>query len=155
MVDERQGRFNFDGPLALLTVHEIYEQASMELFKLLKEDRRIERKPSGIHPRQLGDWFSMWANTSPDGGVLVVGMEDDGEVPGCLRLSQNDLNRLEKTGMDYCPDARFESKRVPTGNSDFLLVFRVFYRPDKAVKTVSVEAFIRYGTRKRSSHLKN
>jgi ATP-dependent DNA helicase RecG len=132
-----------------MTVEEMYEGASVELFKLLKEDRRIERKPSGIHPRQLGDWFSMWANTNPDGGILVVGMEDDGTESGCAKLSQSDLNRLEKTGMEYCPDARFESKRIPAGSSDFLLVFRIFYRQDKAVKTVSGDAFIRYGDSKK------
>ena len=42
----------FEGPLALLSVEEIYERASVDLFEKLKEDRRIERKSTGIH--QIG-----------------------------------------------------------------------------------------------------
>ncbi len=91
----------------------------------------------------------MWANTAPDGGLVVIGMEDGGGVGGCSKLSQKELNRLEKTGMEYCPDARFDSKRVEAGANDYLLIFRVFYKPDKVVKTVSGDAFIRYGDSKK------
>jgi ATP-dependent DNA helicase RecG len=139
----------FEGPLALLTVEEIYDRASSDLFKRLKEDRRIERKPTGIHSQSLGEYFSMWANTAPDGGLVVVGMEDGGTVAGCSQLSQKELNRLEKTGMEYCPDARFDSKRVEAGPDDYVLVFRVYYRPDKVVKNVSGDAFVRYGDSKK------
>ena len=139
----------FGGPLALLTVEEIYEKASLDLFQKLKEDRRIERKPAGIHSQSLGEYFSMWANTAPDGGMVVIGMEDGGAVGGCLKLSQKELNRIEKTGMEYCPDARFDSKRTGAGADDYLIVFRVYYRPDKVVKTVSGDAFIRYGDSKK------
>jgi ATP-dependent DNA helicase RecG len=139
----------FEGPLALLTVEEIYDRSSTDLFQRLKEDRRIERKPTGIHSQSLGEYFSMWANTAPDGGLVVVGMENDGAVGGCSQLSPKELNRLEKTGMEYCPDARFDSKRVEAGSTDYTLVFRVYYRPDKVVKTVSGDAFIRYGDSKK------
>lgn len=142
----------FNGPLELLSVEEIYEQASVELFQSLKEDRRIERKPSGTHPPQIGEYLSMWANTAPDGGILVIGMADDGTVIGCSGLSTKELNRIEKSGMEYCHDAHVESKRIPAehdGLPDYLLVLRVYYRPDKVVKTVSGEAFTRYGDSKK------
>ena len=59
---------------ALLSPDEIYELVDQDLLGRLKEDRRLERKPAGIHGKELGDYFSMWANTVPDGGLLVVGM---------------------------------------------------------------------------------
>jgi hypothetical protein len=102
----------FDGPLALLTIDEIYASASAELLVQLNEDRRIERKPPGYHPDALGEYFSMWANTSPEGGIIVVGQHDKGPLLGCSGLPQHDLNRLEKTAMDYCPDAKNVSKRI-------------------------------------------
>jgi ATP-dependent DNA helicase RecG len=137
----------------LLTPDEIYAQASGELFQRLKEDRRIERKPAGQHADSLGTYFSMWANTGPDGGLIVLGMEDDGEITGCRSLESKPLNRLEQTGRDYCPDARCESKRIEVerrdGSSDFLLVFRVQFRSDKVVKTNRGEAYIRCGDQRR------
>src|ERR1700720_734001 len=137
---------------ALLSPDEIYEKMDQELLSAFKEDRRLERKPAGTHFDALGDYFAMWANTLPEGGLLVVGMENDGSFSGCHKLSQNQLNEIEKCHQTFCPDARVESKRIPVaasdGNDSFVIVFRVRYREDKVVRTVSGRAFIRRGDSK-------
>jgi ATP-dependent DNA helicase RecG len=142
----------FDGVPALLSVAEIYENASFELIARLKEDRRLERKPAGYQPRYLADYISMFANTKPDGGIIVLGMENNGEVVGCSHLNQDRVNELERAGQIYCPDARYESKRVKatsrSGKPDFLIVLRVSYREDRVVKTGSGEAYVRLGESK-------
>jgi ATP-dependent DNA helicase RecG len=56
-----------EGPLSLLSPDDIYANADQTLLKLLKEDRRLERKPAKTHPRTLGEYHSMWANTAPEG----------------------------------------------------------------------------------------
>jgi ATP-dependent DNA helicase RecG len=131
----------------LLSVIEIYDTSNQSLLENLKEDRRIERKPVGIHTSPLGDYFSMWANTKPDGGIIVIGQEDDGTVSGCIKGGLNLVNQLERTGDIHCPDARYDIKRVnvklPDGKDDFLILFRIFYRENKVVRTVRGEAFIR------------
>ena len=38
------------------------------------EDSRIEYKSSRLHGRELGDYFSMWANTQPYGGIICLGI---------------------------------------------------------------------------------
>lgn len=137
---------------ALLSPDEIYEKIDQELLSAFKEDRRLERKPAGTHFDALGDYFAMWANTLPEGGLLVVGMENDGSFSGCHKLSQNQLNEIEKCHQTFCPDARVESKRIPVtatdGNESFVIVFRVRYREDKVARTVSGRAFIRRGDSK-------
>jgi ATP-dependent DNA helicase RecG len=101
------------GPTALLSVDELYERASVELFQSVEEDRRIERKPAGTHAEVLGSvYVPMWANT-PDGGLIIVGMEDNGRVSGCAHLTADQLNQLERAGHAYCPDARYTTKRIP------------------------------------------
>jgi ATP-dependent DNA helicase RecG len=108
----------FTGPiLALLTPDEIFASASQSLLALLKEDRRIEFKSSKVDRRSLGEYYSMWANTKGAGGLIVIGIEKDGTVSGCLRLSNPDLNDIEKTGKEICPDCREELKRIPVVNS--------------------------------------
>jgi len=137
--------------LALLTPDEIWESAAT-LVPYLREDRRIERKPSRFDARALGDYLSTWANTAPDGGLLVIGIGDKGEVLGFHNLDLNHVNTLEAAGHVYCPDARFVSKRLPIVNShgedDFVLLFRVYYHKSKVVKTASGEAFHRIADRK-------
>ena len=129
MEELKQLWFDFS-PLVLLSADEIYLKADQDLLGKLSEDRRIERKPPGIHARAIGDYFSMWANTSPDGGILVVGVEDDGRFQGLTSIGTDRLNELERSGWTYCPDARFESRRVAItntkGEADFVLVIRVY-----------------------------
>jgi ATP-dependent DNA helicase RecG len=139
--------------LPLLTPEEIYALADQRLVQLLREDKRIERKPSGIQPKFLAEYFSMWANTPPDGGVIVVGIENDGRViNGCAGLPHNRLNEIESAGREFCHDAKYIHKRVPVkredGDGDFLVVFLVFYNPKKAVTTHCGEAFKRFGESK-------
>lgn len=138
--------------LHLISPEEIFTQASQALLEALKEDRRIERKPPGFETRALGDYFSMWANTLPDGGLVIVGQQDDGTFSGCSGLSQAQLNDLDRCRDVHCPDARVVSKPVPirnsAGNNDFVVLIRVHYRPDRVVETVRGEAFIRRGESK-------
>lgn len=142
----------FDGVPALLSVSEIYDNLSVELLARLHEDRRVERKPAAFQPRYLADYLSMFANTKPEGGIVVVGMDDRGNVTGCSQLTIERVNDLERVGTVYCPDARYESKRLgalnPSGKQDFLLVIRVFYREDKVVRTASGDAYVRLGESK-------
>jgi ATP-dependent DNA helicase RecG len=139
--------------MALYSPDKIYHDATQHLFQQLKEDRRIERKPAGIQPGELAKYFSMWANTKPYGGVVVVGIEDDGTVKcGMNKGGMNVVNLLESAANTYCPEAYVESKRIGVittkGDQDFVLVFRVQYSPHKVVKTVSGEAYIRIADQK-------
>lgn len=146
-----QLNLRFDIPLALVSPDELYQNAEAYI-DLLKEDRRFERKSPKTSPRSLGEYFSMWANTLPDGGLLAVGIEDKGGVTGCNSLSQTELNEREQAGKIYCPDARFSSKLVPAtnnrGEADFVLLIRVQYRPDKVVYDSQGNAWIRIGDQK-------
>lgn len=139
----------FDQVLALLTPDEIYAQADEALLRAIHEDRRIERKPPMFHRTELGEYVCMWANTPPDGGIIVVGMADKGTVIGCHELSPKDLNSLEKVGHSFCPEARYESRRVfartPAGEPTFLVVFRVYYRHGRVAYHVNGNAYNRIG----------
>jgi ATP-dependent DNA helicase RecG len=96
-----------------LSVDEIFDTADEKLLHDLGEDRRIERKPASIHCKELGEYISMWANTSPDGGLIVIGMGDGGTPSGLTQQGAKRWNDLEKAHEIYAPDARVDSKRVP------------------------------------------
>lgn len=104
------GLFPLPNPSSL-TVGEIWNQASEDLLSRLAEDRRIERKPAGIHWKELAEYFSMWANTV-DGGLIVIGMEDDGIFSGFTDKGVEHANRLETNARTYCPDARIDVRRL-------------------------------------------
>lgn len=94
----------------------------------------------------------MWTNSQPAGGIIFIGVDDDGGVSGCKRVEQEHINQLE-TVRRLCPDARFELKRVGVANKknepDFIIAVRVHYRDDKLVETTDGSAFVREGDQKR------
>ena len=150
-LEEDQLSFRFDIPLALVSPSELYQNAEAYL-DVLKEDRRFERKSPRTSTRSLGEYFSMWANTLPEGGLIAVGITDDGVIHGCKSLTQTELNEREQAGKVYCPDARFTSKLVPVinhnGESDFILLIKVSYREDRVVYDSQGHAWIRIGDQK-------
>lgn len=140
-------------PILLLSEDEIYDLADADLIQSIKEDSRIERKPIGINDAFLGDYLCMWSNTASNGGLIAVGIEDKGELSGCIKTSVEHINGLESAGMIFCPAARYVCKKVqfthPNGEQDFILLFRVKYNETKVVRNNKGEVYVRSGDKKR------
>jgi len=153
---EGQMLLNFErSPMQLMSPDEIYdlcdEKMLRKLFKV--EDHRLENKPSRIHSRHLGEYFSMWANTPPSGGVIIIGISNDKTFEGCMNLHSKPINTLEKTPETFCPDAEYKIKRVSIHRDrdkqdDFVILFRVKYHKTKVVRTTDGRVFIRRGDSK-------
>jgi ATP-dependent DNA helicase RecG len=152
------GQFDFDfNPPAkalpeLWTPDDIYDNCDVDTIRTFSEDRRVERKRVEVSQRDFAAYLCMWANTQPHGGVIFVGVDNEGKVRGCLNSSTDHLNEFE-TARRLCPDARYELKRVPVvdekGNDNFVIAVRVQHRTDKLVEMTDGTAFIREGDEKR------
>src|ERR1700726_1104159 len=101
--------------LSLLTPDEMFARADEQLLKQAREDSRLERKSARVAARELGDYFSMWANTGT-GGVIAIGIEKDGTFSGCNRLGTAHINDLEDSYRNYCGDARSRCRRIRIAN---------------------------------------
>jgi ATP-dependent DNA helicase RecG len=147
---------NFErSPMQLMSSDEIYNSCDENMLRALfkVEDCRLEKKPSGIHARQLSQYFSMWANTPPMGGVIVIGIDNDKTFEGCVKLHPNQINDLEKTPDTFCPDAQYKIKRIPIRRdsdkqNDFVILFWVEYHKTKVVRTTDGHVFVRRGDSK-------
>lgn len=151
-MSEFQIPINFDQTIPL-SVDQLWNMATGELFRILREDRRVERKPAMIRPKELAEYLSMWANTATEGGLIAVGVADDGKLLGCLGVETAHTNRLESESCNYCPQAQVAVRRVlirrdSDGADDFVLLFRVQYREDRVVHTSDGNAYIRRGETK-------
>ena len=135
------------------TPDDIYDRADESVILNFKEDRRVERKPTRFDPRPLGDYFSIYANTQPHGGVIFLGVSDDGGIEGCSTLDPKRRDELEQAGRIFCLDARYDHKTISVykkkGKADYIIVFRIYYRADKLVETNKGEAWVRIGSSKR------
>ena len=152
----RQLDFDFNAPLLsipeLWTPDDIYDHLTQPMVEKFKEDSRIERKRATVTQKDLADNLSMWANTQPSGGLIFIGVDDDGKISGCRKVGTEHLNEIEAVRR-LCSDARFDMRRIDVitskGVDDFVIAVRVFYREDKLVETVEGNAFVREGDQKR------
>jgi ATP-dependent DNA helicase RecG len=114
----------------------------------LQEDRRIERKSCrDIDFNDFAQYYSAFSNT-PEGGIVLIGVDDNGAPSGCKNLNHEKLNSLEHFHLSLCPKAKPEFNRVPIGaEGNFVLAVFVPYI-GTLVETNRQEAYIRYGDRK-------
>lgn len=135
---------------ALWTPRDIWIRLDSQLITEFAEDRRVEWKGvKRIHLDDLAAYLSAFSNT-PDGGLLLYGVEDGGAISGCAGLSHTKINGIEKCHVTFCPAARPEIKRIPVvvrGQPDFVIAIYVPYI-GRLVETNKGEAWIRYGDSK-------
>jgi ATP-dependent DNA helicase RecG len=105
-----QLELDFEAPLPSLpqlwTPDDIFTHLDNATVQRFKEDGRLERKRARIAQRDLAEYFSMWANTQPNGGIILLGVENDGAISGCSSLSDNQLNEIERTSRLTSPMRR-------------------------------------------------
>lgn len=136
----------------LWTADDIYLALDASNVSSFLEDGRIERKSARKSLKDLADDLSAFANAQPHGGVLLVGVEDDGTISGFSLVGRDRLASFEGTNPN-CPDARVESRRVGVinsrGDEDVVVAIRIHFRADRLVETTSGNAFVREGKQKR------
>lgn len=135
---------------ALLTPDQIYESDDYALFCRLVEDARFDRKSSRIQPNGLAPCFSAFANgPSVEGGVVAIGISDKAKIEGCKQFSPERLQAIESVQIQYCPTAKVKCRRVAAvnqnGENDFIILFRVYYVPDRLVELTNGDAYQRVG----------
>jgi ATP-dependent DNA helicase RecG len=139
--------------LDLWRVDEIYSEAGVDLLQEFREDKRIERKLGGAHAELIAEYVCMWANTPPIGGLIVLGIEDNGDITGCSAHSQAITEIERRVRSDLVRDARFDTKRLmvrrtANNEADFITLVWVQHCEDKLVETNKGESFIRLGDSK-------
>jgi len=148
-----QYAFNFDSAIsvndnpALWTPRDIWARLNQQVVEYIGEDRRYERKGcQKINLDELATYYSTFSNT-PDGGLIIYGVLNDGTIVGCSSLSNNQTNEIESVHLTRCPQSRPEFERIAVvvdGVQDFCIAIYVPYI-GKLVETNKGEAWIRYG----------
>ncbi|MGE8495410.1 ATP-binding protein [Comamonas sp.] len=132
------------------TPRDLWVKLDQRLLELLKEDRRLEKKScKRIHFDDLAAYYSAFSNC-PDGGLMVYGVEDKGEITGCQLADQEQLNQIESVHLDRCPQAKPEFKRIKViinNKPDYCLAIFLPYI-GRLVETNKGDAWIRYGSNK-------
>ncbi len=127
----------------------LYNNPDLEEFLRMEEGQDFERKPAGIHQKKLAIELSSFANSSIEGALIVIGIENDTDVIGINSVGEKGINKLIQAYRPFCPliniKHRFFNIKNNKGGDDRLLLLFVEYAIDKVIKLTSGEAYERVG----------
>ncbi|WP_082659265.1 ATP-binding protein [Aureimonas sp. AU40] len=138
----------------LASADDLYKSNDVSLLLRQTESNCFDRKSARIQPDQLAICLSAFGNgPSVHGGVILIGVENDGRVTGCLSQSTDKIQQLEFMGRDSCPSGRFQTKRLGVqnfrGEDDFIIVAKVDYVEERLVALTNGEAYCRESDKSR------
>ena len=105
---------------------------SIEELKVKKEDQQYDRKSARKDPKGLSNHIIAFANA--DGGTLVIGIEDNGDITGIDDYA-NHVNEILRVPFDFCkPSIMVDTETVDcvdvNGNPNHLLVITIPQSPE-------------------------
>lgn len=113
-------------------VWRFFMKYSVEELTGKKEDQTYDRKSARKEPKGLSNHIVAFANA--DGGTLVIGIEDNGEITGIDGYTDN-VNEILRVPFDFCrPSVLIETETLEctdkSGKPNHLLVIKIPQSPE-------------------------
>ena len=139
---------------ALIKPDQVFDSDDWRFVVGQPENTRFERKSGRVRPETLAECLSAFGNgPAVEGGVVAIGIENNGMVSGCSQFEQEKLTTLEYMGRDHCLVGRFKTRRLEVvnarGEPDFIILSRVYFVDDKLVELTNGDAYCRESDRSR------
>lgn len=114
------------------------------------ENKYFDRKSARIRPVDLAPLISAFANA--EGGTIVIGVDDYGNIEGVNNQSPDRLNDFISAAKDYCqpmPANKYEYLDVinKNGQNDRLLLLHIAPAQEQIIQTRKDETWLRIGDR--------
>ena len=122
---------------------------TLDYLKYHKEDSFFDRKSAKIDMKNLANTICSFANAN--GGVIVVGIEDDGNISGFENVSDDKYNQFQKilssSYFKILPSCTIEKILVKNNRDldDFILLFHIYASTNKVIYNAKGEVYLRQG----------
>ena len=115
-----------------------------------RENIIFDRKSAMCKPSQLAEDISAFANA--EGGAIIIGINDNGELDGINNLSTDKLNNLIDAPRSACkPMPKYDYEFMPIvnkeGKEDRLLLLHIQSAHKVIIRTTKDDTFLRIGDR--------
>ena len=119
-----------------------------EYLKNTKENLYFDRKRAKISNQDLANEIASFANAN--GGVIVVGVTDNGEIEGFNKYGLNKLNECQKVVTNYLkttPNYRIELINIENNKKekDIIVLFHIEPSMNTVVRNNKDEVYLRQG----------
>ena len=125
-----------------------YEDPSWELLTATKVEGQFYERKVSADPEKVAEAISGFANFNPQGGLIALGIGDDGTLKGLDHLGADKIAQLQKATLQvvgHRVEQRIASALLPNGGSVTVLMMYSSFSPDRVVETSKGKAFKRVG----------
>lgn len=128
-----------------MAISKIDPTLSIDKLKTMTESQFFDRKSGRLAARDLATQLSAFANAS--GGLVVVGIEDDGRVTGVSEEKENTFRQAAFDNLHILPEYDVESVscELATGESGTIMLFHIKPSANEVITTKNGEAYLRVG----------
>ena len=114
---------------------------TIEKLQTMPENQHYDRKSARLSERELARHISAMSNAS--GGVIAIGIEDDGRVTGVDSIRENVFRKVPLDYLQTNPQHRIEVLQyAPDMN---ILLFHIAPSENEIIKRTNGDAFLRVG----------
>lgn len=122
------------------------QNISAELLSCEKEGQHFDRKSARIRPKEIAKIISAFANA--EGGILAIGIEDDGEITGFDYEGTGNIEEFRSVPYQFCrPLPKVEALELEAvnirGKKDVVLALQVETSSDALIRTLDDKVFLR------------
>lgn len=128
-----------------MALSKIDPSLSLEKLKTMTEGQYFDRKSERLTSKDFSHQLSAFANAA--GGVVVIGIEDDGKVTG---VSSEKENIFRQTAFDFLqvpPEYKIEviDVSLESGEQGQIMLFHISSSTNEIIKLKNGDAFLRVG----------
>lgn len=125
----------------------INPEVEESFLRFSKESQKLDRKSAKIDIKNIANHIAGFANA--DGGILVVGIKDDGTLEGFEKYPDKDIEILSKISnyLKTTPEIKSEKLDIINynGNKDFILLIFIDTSYNALIRNVKEEVYLRRG----------
>ena len=114
---------------------------TIEKLQTMAESQHFDRKSARLAERELARHISAMANAS--GGVIALGIEDDGTISGVDDLRENAFRKVPHDILQTAPAIQMESLQVDSASK--ILLVHISPSTNDVIKRTNGDAFLRVG----------
>lgn len=131
-----------------MSLSKINSRINLEYLTKEKENLYFDRKRAKISIQELANEIASFANSN--GGIIVVGITDDGKIEGFNPYGKDKLNEFQKVVTNYLkntPNYRIELIDIKNekGENDNILIFHIEPELNYVIRNNKDEVYSRQG----------
>lgn len=134
------------------SVSKINSKITIQFLKTEKENQYFDRKSARVDAKDVARHISAFANGS--GGILVIGVEDKGEITGFSGIGTDKLDKFKAVSYDFLSSTPIVKTEIidvvnTSLKKDFILVYHIEPSLKRVIRTTADEVYLRVGEQSR------